>query len=105
MVSGCHYAASASTIHRLLGYRGHKATAAAAAAAGAANPGGTGGEATASGLALVRGVAGTAAADELSLGSQCVFGRANKLWASKLLVDEVSMMDVPLAAALLNAIK
>lgn len=35
----------------------------------------------------------------------CEFGKDRKLPAQRLLLDEVSMMDIPLAAALLDAVK
>jgi ATP-dependent exoDNAse (exonuclease V) alpha subunit len=35
----------------------------------------------------------------------CAYDQDSKLPVSKLLVDECSMMDLPLAAALLNAIE
>ncbi|KIY91811.1 hypothetical protein MNEG_16152 [Monoraphidium neglectum] len=100
----------ASTIHRLLGYKGgrrDKATAAAAAA----------GDDAAEGVALEggaeRGLGGSGGADdvaadvdeELDLGSACTHNKHRPLPYDCVLLDEASMMDLPLAAALLNAIE
>jgi ATP-dependent exoDNAse (exonuclease V) alpha subunit len=103
-VSSCGYDANASTIHRLLGYRGRKARASAAAAA-ADTSGSSNGANTAAGAAAAdAGGAAGGGDDDLDLGRACEYGKGRKLPASKLLVDECSMMDLPLAAALLNAV-
>src|SRR5689334_19698593 len=84
--------APASTIHRLLGYRGHKARASAAVEAATA-------AAQATGFAYDPKVAADAAANEglddgLDPGRICQYGKHHPLSLERLLVDEVSMMDV-----------
>jgi hypothetical protein len=84
---------SASTIHRLLGYRnGAVAKRLAGAAAG---------EAAGSSAVLDRDFD----AGDLDLGSKCEHNVDNPLPEGKYLVDEVSMMDMGLAAALFNALR
>jgi hypothetical protein len=43
--------------------------------------------------------------DELDLRKHCMYGKHRKLPHKKLLVDECSMMALPLAAALVNAVR
>lgn len=99
-------AVAASTIHRLLGYR-NSAVAKRAAAEGAS---GTNSRQPAGGVtADVAGrepaVAGSSSSVlDLDLGGLCEFNRLNPLPRAKFLVDEVSMMDATLAAALFNAL-
>jgi len=90
---------SSSTIHRLLGYRNNevqKRTAAAAAA----------GAASGSSLASVADLTlDDDVVQDLDLGSSCEFNRNNPLPVGNYLVDEVSMMDTPLTAALFSALR
>jgi ATP-dependent exoDNAse (exonuclease V) alpha subunit len=84
---------SASTIHRLLGYRNGAVVKRLAVAAA--------GEAAGSNTALDR----DSDAADLDLGSKCEHNVDNPLPAGNYLVDEVSMMDMGLAAALFNALR
>lgn len=88
---------SSSTIHRLLGYRNNavlKRTAAAADAASGSS------QASVSDLTLDDDVG-----QDLDVGSSCEFNRNNPLPVGNYLVDEVSMMDTPLTAALFSALR
>lgn len=86
---------SASTIHRLLGYRNgavlKRLSSEDQAALSAEADAGAGAAAT-----LER---------DLDLGSKCEFNLANPLPRGFYLVDEVSMMDTALAAALFNGLR
>lgn len=84
---------SASTIHRLLGYRnpGLQALNDAATKAARESP-----ELLQQQLSSAR---------DLDLGSFTEYSRSNPLPRGKYLVDEVSMMDMALAAALFNALR
>lgn len=85
---------SASTIHRLLGYRNKEVIKRQDAAA----------KETSEASKLLPEDASDGMPD-LDLGSKCQHNREHPLPAGKYLVDEVSMMDTPLAAALFNALK
>lgn len=99
--------ATASTIHRLLRFRGRKARAAAAVEAAAEVAQATG--SAYDSVSAASAAAAAAVADEqyagLDVGRVCEFGKDKPLPVERLFIDEVSMMDVPLAAALFNAIK
>lgn len=91
---------SASTIHRLLGYRNaavQKRLASELAGAAAAAGGGKAG-------AEVGAESDAASGRDLDLGSKCEYNSSNPLPCGNYLVDEVSMMDTQLAAALFNAL-
>jgi hypothetical protein len=105
VVSSCGYDAPASTIHRLLGYRGRKTRASSSSAASTAADSVQLVNSRSSGLGgSAQAAAAAGGDDELDLGGLCEYGQTKKLPASKLLVDECSMMDLSLAAALLNAV-
>lgn len=87
---------SASTIHRLLGYRNREVLKRQDAAAKAL--------AEASEASKLLPEDASDGLPDLDLGSRCQYNREHPLPAGKYLVDEVSMMDTPLAAALFNAL-
>lgn len=87
---------SASTIHRLLGYHNREVLKRQGAAAKSL--------AEAAGLGKLLPEDGADALADLDLGRSCQYNSGHPLPDSKYLVDEVSMMDTPLAAALFNAL-
>lgn len=87
---------SASTIHRLLGYRNPGLQALNDAATKAAR------ESQSPSAELQQQLS---SARDLDLGRFTEYNRSNPLPRGKYLVDEVSMMDMALAAALFNALR
>eukprot|EP00775_Hariotina_reticulata_P003653 gene3653-3914_t len=113
VVSSSAHAAPASTIHRLLGYRrlevsGASTSRAAEAASSSLDSSNRLGVSPAAAadvaIAAAAPFAGAGQWEDLSLSRHCSHSGVNYLPAERLLVDEVSMMDVPLAAALFDAI-
>jgi ATP-dependent exoDNAse (exonuclease V) alpha subunit len=87
---------SASTIHRLLGYRNRQALKRMSAAGTAV--------AKVAEFGKLLPEDGSETAADLDPGRKCQYNRSQPLPDGNFLVDEVSMMDTPLAAALFNAL-
>lgn len=98
---------SATTIHRLLGYRGTRPKDADPAAGLDQTPASSaaGGSAGAGDGSSLAAEGEDSPVDDLDLTSACTFGKELSLPADVVLVDETSMMTLPLAAALCNALK
>lgn len=95
---------SSSTIHRLLGYR--NAAVAKRLAAEAAEAAEAAGDSKLEAQVLIEDAeAGGQLGPDLDLGSRCEHNANNPLPPGNFLVDEVSMMDTALAAALFNALR
>jgi ATP-dependent exoDNAse (exonuclease V) alpha subunit len=91
---------SATTIHRLLGYRGNRTAADAAATASTDGMGGDSAE-----VSVAEAAAPGDAFDELELGLRCEYDKQSPLPFDVVLVDEASMLTLPVAAALFNALR